>query len=89
MASKMQYLVSLSDETIEKVIELEKDWGIDRDSVIDQAINYTYQSNLVPKKTVVDAVQEVVSSFAVAFIQEQLAQGRKISIPSLGIVIEP
>lgn len=54
MTGKMQYLVSLPDETIEKVIELEKAWGIDRDTVIDQAINYFYQVDYVSRKKVED-----------------------------------
>lgn len=43
MTGKMQYLVSLSDETIEKVIEIEKWWKIGRDEIIEHAINSLYQ----------------------------------------------
>lgn len=60
MASKMQYLISLPDETAEKLIELEKLWGRGRDAVVAQAIEFAYvsDSSVLQTRQELDAKKE-------------------------------
>lgn len=46
--STMQYLVSLSDSTMEKIIDLQDKWGWSRDRTIEQAINFLSNANVRP-----------------------------------------
>lgn len=96
-ASKMQYLVSLPDKVIERVIELERLWGVGRDEVIISAIEYTYQSNHPLSDLQMDKYRDrkhnpteaAASSLTMTLLQQTLDEGRTIRIPSLGITIGP
>jgi hypothetical protein len=55
--STMQYLVSLSDRTIEQLIHLEKQEQTGRDHIIAKAINYYYHSN----PSVIDRQDKVIA----------------------------
>lgn len=86
MARTMQYLVSLTDETAEKLLWLEKESGKTRDAVITDAIEYWFDSNhpLEEEKT----VERKISSISMSILQQTLDEGREICIPSLGITIK-
>lgn len=84
--STMQYLVSLSDETVEKIIKLEKKLMLDMSKVIDMAIHYTYQSHHQPEE---NSATKFASSLAISILKQTLEDGKSIYIPSLDITISP
>lgn len=48
--STMQYLVSLSDRTVENLLRLQAKWGWNRDQAITEAINYMSNSDIRPEQ---------------------------------------
>lgn len=46
--STMQCLVTISDSTMEKIIDLQDRWGWSRDRTIEQAINFLCNADVRP-----------------------------------------
>lgn len=83
-----KFISYLSDDTLKKFQELQQYCHLNADDMITYCIELTYEGRI--KGTVVSKpIERKVSSLVMSILQQTLDRGESISIPSLGIVINP
>jgi len=82
MTGRMQYLVSLTDKTMEKIIEMEKSYNLNRDEVIEAVVNFTYQNKptLLEKVHTKEEEESLIIGTLVTMLKKSVGENKKITI---------